>query len=244
MTPQITPYPVINKLIDAFGNWRKHRQEIREIRDLDDDEFANLAHELRITPADLDTFVRQGQHAVDELPKLMTALGIDEQALSRTQPLVLRDMLRVCASCQQKHQCDRDLDAGSSAQHYEEYCLNASTINALDQSRPPIGREAVSTVKMSQRLAADVDAWAQAHKTVRSDALRQLVELGLSSTPSVDRLDVARRDAVEIEDLAVKQIGQLLDPSLSIEERERRIRRLTEGPPEFSDERIDLPLRK
>jgi uncharacterized protein YjiS (DUF1127 family) len=133
MTPQIKSHPIISKLIDAFGNWRKHRQEIREIRDLDDDEFANLAHELRISPADLDTFVRQGPHAVDELPKLLTALGIDEKALSRTQPLVLRDMVRVCTSCQQKHQCDRDLDAGNSAQHYEEYCLNASTIDWLDR---------------------------------------------------------------------------------------------------------------
>jgi hypothetical protein len=179
MTPQIKSHPIISKLIDAFGNWRKHRQEIREIRDLDDDEFSTLANELRITPADLDTFVRQGPHAVDELPKLLTALGIDEKALSRTQPLVLRDMVRVCALCQQKHQCDRDLDAGTSAQHYEEYCLNASTIDSLDQNRPRTGRDAISTVKMPQRLTADVDAWAEAHDTIRSDAIRHLIELGL-----------------------------------------------------------------
>jgi hypothetical protein len=36
----------------------------------------------------------------------------------------------------------------------------------------------------------------------------------------------------------------LLDPSLPAAERERRIRRLTEGPPEFSAERIDLPKTK
>jgi hypothetical protein len=72
-------------------------------------------------------------HAVDELPKLLTALGIDERELSRTQPLVLHDMVRVCASCQQKHQCDRDLAAGTSAQHYQEYCFSASTIDALNQ---------------------------------------------------------------------------------------------------------------
>lgn len=121
MTPQIKSHPIIRKLIDAFGNWRKHRQKIREIRDLNDDEFSTLANELRITPADLDTFVRQGPHAVDELPKLLTALGIDEKALSRTQPLVLR----VCASCQQKYQCDRDLDAGTSAQHVPPFATIA-----------------------------------------------------------------------------------------------------------------------
>ena len=66
----------------------------------------------------------------------------------------------------------------------------------------------------------------------------------LPSTLSVDPVGEARRDSVKIEDLAVEQIGQLLDPSLPIAERERRIRRLTAGPPEFSDERIDLPLRE
>lgn len=37
------------------------------------------------------------------------------------------------------------------------------------------------------------------------------------------------------------EIDRLLDPALPPDERERRIRRLTEGPPEFSHERIDLP---
>ena len=142
MTPQIKSHSTINKLVNIFGNWLKHRQEIREIRDLDSVEFASIAHELCVTPADLETFVRQGPHAVDELPKLLTALGIDEEALSRTQSLVLRDMARVCTSCQHKPQCDRDLDAGTSAQHYQEYCLNAPTIDALDRNRPHTGREA------------------------------------------------------------------------------------------------------
>jgi len=37
------------------------------------------------------------------------------------------------------------------------------------------GRDAISAVKMSQKLTAAVDAWAEAHETVRSDAIRQLV---------------------------------------------------------------------
>jgi hypothetical protein len=102
------------------------------------------------------------------------------------------------------------------------------------------GREAISAVKLSESLTADVDAWAEAHDTVRSDAIRQLVELGLGATPVLASPGIIRRDPVEIENAAVKRIGQLLDPALPTEERERRIRRLTEGPPEFTDERIDL----
>jgi len=102
-------------------------------------------------------------------------------------------------------------------------------------------RDAISAVRMPERLTAEVDAWAEAHGTVRSTAIRQLVELGLGATPSADDFNSASRDPVAIEDLAVKQIDQLIDPSLPVAERERRIRRLTEGPPEFSDQRIDLP---
>ena len=107
--------------------------------------------------------------------------------------------------------------------------------------RPTSGRDAISAVKMSETLTADVDAWAEAHDMTRSDAIRQLVELGLGVSPAAAAPNAAPRDPVAIEDLAVKQIDQPLDPSLPSAERERRIRRLTEGPPEFSDERIDLP---
>jgi hypothetical protein len=107
--------------------------------------------------------------------------------------------------------------------------------------RPTSGRDAISAVKMSETLTADVDAWAEAHDMSRSDAIRQLVELGLGVSPAAAVPNAAPRDPVTIEDLAVKQIDQLLDPLLPLAERERRIRRLTEGPPEFSDERIDLP---
>ena len=244
MTPSIKSYPLVEKVIDIFGDWLKRRQQIRELRELDADEFSRIAHELCVTPGDLETFVRQGPHATSELPKLLKALGIDEEALARSQPLVLRDMERDCASCIRKAQCDRDLDAGTSDQNYEKYCLNASTIDSLDQTRTHTERDTVSIVKMPQGLTVDVDAWAEAHDTVRSDAIRQLVELGLGPTPSVDLFGTPRRDPVEIEDLAVKQIDQLLDPSLPIAERERRIRRLTEGPPEFLDNRIDLPKRE
>jgi hypothetical protein len=78
----------------------------------------------------IEQFV-SGPDAIEELPKLLTALGVDEKAIARTLPLVLRDMERVCASCQHKRQCDHDIAAGTSGQHYEEYCDNAATINSL-----------------------------------------------------------------------------------------------------------------
>jgi transcriptional regulator with XRE-family HTH domain len=133
MTAQDKSYPAVELLINTFGDWLKHRRELSEIRQMDRSDFDRIASDLRVSPTDLDELVRQGPHAADELPKLLKVLGIDEAALARTQPLVLRDMERVCALCHNKRQCDRDLAAGTSAEHYEGYCLNAPTIELLSQ---------------------------------------------------------------------------------------------------------------
>ena len=118
-------------MIDTFGDWLKHRRELKEMREMDAANFGRIAGELRMSSADLEALVRRGPHAADELPKMLKALGIDQEALVRTEPLVLRDMERVCALCNQKHRCDRDLAAGTAASHYEEYCANAPTIDGL-----------------------------------------------------------------------------------------------------------------
>jgi hypothetical protein len=133
MTVQENPYPTVSRMIDVFGEWLKHRRELRQMREMDAANFGQITSDLRMSSADLETLVRQGPHAVDELPKMLTALGIDQDALARTEPLVLRDMERVCSLCNHKRQCDRDLAAGTAAAHYEEYCGNADTIDGLGQ---------------------------------------------------------------------------------------------------------------
>ncbi len=132
MAAQIKTYPIIENAINLFGDWLNHRQEIREMRDMNSGEFARIARDLCVSPAELDAVVRQGPHASDELPRLLKTLCIDEATLSRTQPVLQRDMVRVCAACQQKALCNHDLDAGTLAQRYEEYCPNAPAIDELD----------------------------------------------------------------------------------------------------------------
>jgi hypothetical protein len=51
------------------------------------------------------------------------------------------------------------------------------------------------------------------------------------------------RDSV-IEQLAEGQLNRLIDSDTPQEERARRIHRLTEGPPEFVDLRVDLARNK
>ena len=133
MTVQDKPYPVVNLVIDTFGDWLKHRRELKEMREMDAANFGQIASDLRISSADLEALVRRGPHAADELPKMLQALGINQADLARTEPLVLRDMERVCSLCNHKRQCDRELADGTAAAHYEEYCGNASTIDGLGE---------------------------------------------------------------------------------------------------------------
>ena len=125
----------VERLTHTFGDWLKHRRELNEMRQLNTSEFDRIAGDLRVSPADLNELVRLGPHAADELPKLLNALGIDGNDLARVEPLVSHDMERVCALCEHKGECDGDLAAGISADHYQGYCLNAPTIEQL-------GREA------------------------------------------------------------------------------------------------------
>jgi hypothetical protein len=134
MTTQDHPYPRVEYLIDHFASWLKHRRELNEMRQLDRSDFDRIAADLEVSPGDLDELVRRGPHAADELPVLLKALGIDAVALERTQPLVVRDMERVCAMCRHKSQCDGDLIAGTAAEHYQDYCANAPTIEGLERT--------------------------------------------------------------------------------------------------------------
>jgi len=129
MATQTKSYPIVENVINLFGDWLKHRQEMRELRD----DFVRIARDLCVSPAELDAVVRQGPHASDELPRLLKVLGIDQATLSRTQPVLQRDMVRVCAACQQKALCNHDLDSGTLAQRYDEYCPNAPAIDELGQ---------------------------------------------------------------------------------------------------------------
>ncbi|UTD29821.1 hypothetical protein [Bradyrhizobium sp. WD16] len=126
----------ITQLIEKFGSWLDHRRAVHEIEELSHDDggaFTQIAHDLGVAPSDLDAFVRQGPHAADELPQLLVMLGIDEERLAMTQPLLLADMQRVCSFCGDKRRCHREIAAGTLPTHFHEFCDNAWTIESLQQ---------------------------------------------------------------------------------------------------------------
>jgi hypothetical protein len=131
MTPESRHYPVVESVIDIFARWLKHWREIAESCGCDSEEYARIARDLNVSPGELDSLVRRGSHAADELPKMLAALHIDRKAVARVEPMVMRDLERVCSLCEQKRRCDHELAATTAAAHYADYCPNASTLKTL-----------------------------------------------------------------------------------------------------------------
>jgi transcriptional regulator with XRE-family HTH domain len=130
----MTAHLHLEQLISTFAGWLTHRRELNELHQIDRTELDRIAGDLQVSPSALEELVEKGPHAADELKELLKALGVDEAALARTQPTVLRDMERVCALCQHKRECDQDIAAGTATERYKDYCPNASTIGQLDET--------------------------------------------------------------------------------------------------------------
>jgi hypothetical protein len=99
------------------------------------------------------------------------------------------------------------------------------------------GRDPHVAAGFPSTLIAEVEAWAVANNTSRSDAFRQLVELGLARTKSVR--PISAKSAKRARQIAAKTIDGLVDAAAPAEESANRKRRLLKGPEEFREVRVD-----
>jgi hypothetical protein len=105
------------------------------------------------------------------------------------------------------------------------------------RGRPATGKDPQVVVRMPAALIAEVDAWAATNDAIRSEAVRRLVELGLTvkARPKQD----SRARAERAKEMAAETINDLADPHASTEEKANRKRRLLKGPEEFRGVRVD-----
>jgi metal-responsive CopG/Arc/MetJ family transcriptional regulator len=106
------------------------------------------------------------------------------------------------------------------------------------RGRPATGRDPVSAVRLPELLTRNIDRWAEKSEISRSEAIRQLVEIGLSNVqPAAQRI---KKTAVKASELAEQAIDRLSEPSATDAENAFRKDRLLKGPKEFRDVRGDL----
>jgi len=111
----------------------------------------------------------------------------------------------------------------------------------------PTGKGTLVGVRLQPDRLSAVDAWIarQTAPMTRPEAIRAMLDAVLvivSNHPS--EKPKARKQAARASEMAAQTIERKLDPAVPEEERAQRRRRLTKGPPEFREDRVDLPKAK
>jgi hypothetical protein len=112
-------------------------------------------------------------------------------------------------------------------------------------------------VRVQPDMAKQLDGWRRKQDDLpgRPEAIRRLVEIGLAASRTSDRtrpgrsLDLGAMAKIEpapatgrvarARELAAEAIDKMGDPTANPDERNERRRRLTKGPPEFQEVRVD-----
>ena len=112
------------------------------------------------------------------------------------------------------------------------------------RGRPATGRDPVTAIRLSKELRETVDKWAdkQDDQPGRSEAIRRLVELGLTVGSKPKQTTAATADRAK--ELASQAINGLTAAAPNNDEKNSRKRRLIRGPEEFREVRVDRPKSK
>jgi hypothetical protein len=98
-------------------------------------------------------------------------------------------------------------------------------------------------LRISKELMTEIAEWAEANDTNRSEAIRRLVELGL--TVKTKARPASKTDRTfRAQELAARAIDKMSDDLASAIDQASRKRRLTKGPEEFREMRVDRPKAK
>lgn len=117
-------------------------------------------------------------------------------------------------------------------------------VHQKSRGRPATGRDPALTIRLPEAVLAEVERWAtsQTDQPPRSQAIRRLVEIGLSKSQPTKRpkgLSTTKNFAARAAELAGHAIDKQSDQNASDDERKDRKRKLIQGPSAFRDARKD-----
>jgi hypothetical protein len=123
--------------------------------------------------------------------------------------------------------------------------MRQTVITKKRRGPAPTGIGTLIGVRLQPSHLKALDGWIaqQSASPSRPEAIRRLVELGL--TVKAPARPVSKPDRrLRAAELAAKAIDKIGDPAAPPEERAQRRRRLTKGPEEFREVRVDRPKSK
>ena len=100
-----------------------------------DVEATRIAVDAGVTLPELEAVRHKGAAAAYPMYRRLASLGLDEKQIAREEPAVLNDLQRVCSVCVDKRTCLHELKADPGGKHWQDYCPNMPTFEALDAER-------------------------------------------------------------------------------------------------------------
>ncbi|HEX9211240.1 MAG TPA: hypothetical protein VF901_12085 [Bradyrhizobium sp.] len=115
------------------------------------------------------------------------------------------------------------------------------------RGRPATGRDPMVSSRIPVEIVRAVDQWAAKNETTRSDAIKRLVEIGLTAKVKIRTKREDTRQSKDTKQRARELAGDAIDemtgaPSSPGDQTSRN--RLIKGPEEFQKVRRDRPNRK
>lgn len=114
-----------------WDNWKGYRRAIMELSRCPSTEREHLARDIGVSEAEFCILARKPADASVLLSQRLNQLQLKPGDIRETEPLVLRDLQRVCSLCASKRRCKHDFAARPWSRVWREYCPNATTLDAL-----------------------------------------------------------------------------------------------------------------
>jgi hypothetical protein len=136
---------IVSSTIARLAHWWRNQAIVRDglaKLQADPEETQHIARDLCCSERELYELTRRGPDAADLLPQRMAVLGLDAAEVSRSDPMLMRDLQRLCALCDSKGRCMRDLANDPNDPIWEQYCPNEATLSGAQAwigSRPARG---------------------------------------------------------------------------------------------------------
>jgi hypothetical protein len=115
-----------------WRDWMRKGSASSELKCCGEGEVERIAKDVGVCAAELRRLMSRGPEAADLLLRRMAALDLDRNEVSRTEWRTFQDLRRVCALCESRRRCVRDLARDSADPAWRDYCPNAATLEALD----------------------------------------------------------------------------------------------------------------
>lgn len=128
--------PALSRAITRWWTrWRTHWSAPAELMHCSPVELERTARDVGVSPNDLHVLAGKWPEAADSMTRRVEALGLDAGEIGRNEPLVMRDLQRVCSLCGSKTRCEHDLARNPKDARWQDYCPNAVSLGALE-SKP------------------------------------------------------------------------------------------------------------